>query len=109
MNNLTNTNIFTHIPEILIEECFEPIIKEDNLIVERIISKGHVTPLGEWYDQKQDEWVLLLQGQALLLFDAPKKEVMLHPGDYVLIPSHSRHRVEWTLPDAETLWLAIHF
>ena len=109
MIGFKNNNIFTCIPEQLDQEYFECIFKNDNLIVERIISMGHVTPEGEWYDQNKDEWVMLIQGQALVLFDHPKKEIMLFEGDYLLIPAHLRHRVEWTLPDAITLWLAIHF
>ena len=91
------------------EEIFETLYQNENVIIERIISFGNITPQDQWYDQDKDEWVMLLQGQALILFDYPKKEVMLFEGDYLLIPAHSRHRVEWTLPDANTLWLAIHF
>ena len=109
MISFKDNNIYTSIPEKLDQEYFESIVKKDNIIIERIISKGHITPKGEWYDQDKDEWVMLLQGQALILFDYPKKEVMLFEGDYLLIPAHSRHRVEWTLPDVNTLWLAIHF
>ena len=109
MISFKDNNIYTSIPEKLDQEYFESIVKKDNIIIERIISKGHITPKGEWYDQDKDEWVILLRGQALVLFELPEKEVMLFEGDYLLIPAHSRHRVEWTLPDVNTFWLAIHF
>ena len=103
-----STNFFGDIPEQLPEELFESILKQDNILIERIVSKGHVTPVGQWYDQAGDEWVMLLQGQALLLFEENQQLLRLAPGDYVLIPAHTRHRVEWTLPDFNTIWLAIH-
>lgn len=103
-----STNIFADIPEQLSDELFECIIKKDNVLVERIVSNGHVTPAGQWYDQKGDEWVMLLQGQATLLFEKNQQLINLIPGDYLLIPAHTRHRVEWTLPDFNTLWLAVH-
>jgi cupin 2 domain-containing protein len=103
-----STNIFADIPEQLSDELFECIIKKDNVLVERIVSNGHVTHAGQWYDQKGDEWVILLQGQATLLFEKNQQLINLIPGDYLLIPAHTRHRVEWTLPDFNTLWLAVH-
>ena len=101
-------NVFTGIPEQLPEELFECILKQENIVIERIVSNGHVTPVGQWYDQSRDEWVILLQGQATLLFEETQKLIRLAPGDYLLIPAHTRHRVEWTLPDFNTIWLAIH-
>ena len=103
-----STNIYADIPEQLPEELFECIIKKDNILIERIVSNGQVTPAGQWYDQIEDEWVMLLQGQAILLFEENQKLVRLSPGDYLLIPAHTRHRVEWTLPDFNTIWLAVH-
>ncbi|MDD2661341.1 MAG: cupin domain-containing protein [Methylococcales bacterium] len=108
MNPPLLNNIFAEIPEQIPEEIFECIIKQDNLYIERIISNGHVTPPGQWYDQAGDEWVLLIQGQATLLFEKNRRLVRLSPGDYLLIPAHARHRVEWTLPDFNTIWLAVH-
>lgn len=32
----------------------------------------------------------------------------LGPGDSVFLPAHCRHRVEWTEPNAPTVWLALH-
>ena len=105
---LVATNIFADIPEKLPEELLECLFKQENIIIERITSKGHVTPVSQWYDQSGDEWVILLQGQATLLFEKNQQLVSLNPGDYLLIPAHTRHRVEWTLPDLNTIWLVVH-
>lgn len=77
--------------------------------IERIVSRGHVTPDNEWYDQTQHEWVMVLQGEAVIAFDGARDEIHLHPGDYLNIPAHCRHRVAWTTPDADTVWLAVFF
>ena len=103
-----SNNIFAQIPEQLPEELFECIIKQDNIVIERIVSNGHISPAGQWYDQTRDEWVILLQGKATLLFEKDNNLISLTPGDYLLIPAHTRHRVEWSQPDFNTIWLAIH-
>lgn len=102
-----NTNIFKNIPDQLPEELFECIFKQDNVRIERIISKGQVTPTGQWYDQDWDEWVMLLQGEATVLYEN-NQVFHLVAGDYLLIPARTKHRVEWTPPELTTLWLAIH-
>ena len=102
-------NIFAQIPEQIPEELFECILKQDNIVIERIVSNGHISPVGQWYDQARDEWVILLQGKATLLFEKDQILISLAPGDYLLIPAHTRHRVEWSQPDFNTIWLAIHF
>lgn len=106
--NPVNANIFKNIPDRLPEELIESIFKRDNIQIERIISKGHITPAGQWYDQDWDEWVMLLQGQATLLYEKDNQVFHLNAGDYLLIPAHTKHRVEWTPPGLNTLWLAVH-
>jgi cupin 2 domain-containing protein len=101
-------NIFADIPEPLPEELFQCLLKRGGVLIERIVSKGHCTPVGQYYDQDFDEWVMVLEGQAILYFEQDNKLLSLGAGDYVFIPAHSRHRVEWTLPDVNTLWLAVH-
>jgi cupin 2 domain-containing protein len=102
-----NTNIFKNIPDQLPAELIECIFKQDAIQIERIISKGHTTPTDHWYDQQWDEWVMLLQGEATILYES-NQTFHLIAGDYLLIPAHTKHRVEWTPPDIITLWLAIH-
>ncbi len=77
--------------------------------MERIVSLGQQTPPGEWYDQSDDEWVLLLSGAARLLIEGESQASALQPGDCLLLPAHVRHRVEWTDPAQPTVWLAFHF
>lgn len=101
-------NIFTDVPNRLSEEFFDTLLKRDDVHIERIISRGHTTPPDQWYDQAWDEWVLLLQGEAVLRYEQPAQMITLTAGDYLLIPAHTRHRVEWTPPDKETFWLAVH-
>ncbi len=67
--NSINANIFTGIPAELPKELFECIVKRENVHIERIVSKGHMTPTDQWYDQDWDEWVILLQGQATILYE----------------------------------------
>ncbi len=101
------TNIFADIPKALPEELFTSLLKRDSVHIERIVSKGHSTPPEQWYDQAWDEWVIMLEGQAVLVYE-DLSTLPLSAGDYVLIPAHTKHRVEWTVPDINTVWLAVH-
>jgi len=87
-------------------EIFQTLTQGSSLI-ERIISNGQITPCGEWYDQDLDEWVLLLQGDATLLFD-DNSIINLLTGDYILIKAHQKHRVTFTSNSPPCIWLAIH-
>jgi cupin 2 domain-containing protein len=102
-------NLFKPIPETINGEIFETVIQTDSFKLERIISRGHATPPGKWYDQKTEEWVVLLKGSAGLLFEGETEVRVMGPGDFLRIPSHRRHRVEWTDPKEETIWLALHY
>ena len=102
-------NVYEHIPEELREELFEEIVQGGSFKLERIVSKGHSTPEGEWYDQEKDEWVILLKGSAGIRIDGEEEMVTLSPGDHLHLPAHQRHRVEWTDSKMETVWLALHY
>jgi len=102
-------NIFFEFPDHISEEIFETILKTEHFKLERIISTGQATPPGEWYDQDTDEWVILLSGSAGLLFEDDEKVCVMKPGDYVHIPAHRRHRVEWTDANQKTIWLTLHY
>lgn len=54
------TNLFAQRPPPGHDEAFEPLLERPGLRLERIVSHGHATPPGEWYDQEQDEWVMVL-------------------------------------------------
>ena len=77
--------------------------------IERIVSTGQASPPGFWYDQDWGEWVVLLSGAARLRLAEEAEARRLAPGDWVDIPAHCRHRVEWTDPDQPTVWLAVHY
>ena len=96
-------NIANHIPE----ELFETIVQTPGGRIERIVSKGQRSPAQFWYDQDQAEWVLVVKGHARLAFEDGIVE--LRAGDYLNIAPHQKHRVDWTSPDEETVWLAVFY
>lgn len=106
---MTIDNIFSALPECLDEDQFQTLAESGSVRIERIVSFGHATPDGEWYDQERDEWVLLLSGSAGLLFEGEDAPRRLDAGDCVLIPAHRRHRVAWTDQRVQSIWLAVHF
>jgi len=90
------------------EECFHDLLRAPGgARVERILSCGAASPPGFWYEQDGDEFVLLLSGAAVLAFP-DGTERRLESGDYAILPAFCRHRVAWTDPAGETLWLAVH-
>lgn len=101
-------NLYTGIPSALPEELIATIGGNDKVTIERIVSRGHATPEGQWYDQSRDEWVVVIRGAARLTFEDGTEETLLL-GDYLLIPAHRRHRVSWSDPEVETIWLAVHY
>jgi len=107
--NINLQNLLANLPATLADERFDELLRGRDFRLERILSTGHATPGGQWYDQEQAEWVLVLCGSAQLLFEGEPAAVELGPGDHVLIPPHCRHRVQWTVPDEPTVWLAVHF
>jgi cupin 2 domain-containing protein len=102
------SNIFADLPPEKTEEFFQDILKSGNFHLERIVSHGERSPDGFWYDQEENEWVLLLTGSAELSF-ADGRRISLLPGDHLLIPRHVRHRVERTDTTQNSVWLALHF
>ncbi len=101
-------NIFNDVPKHMPEELFQTLLSKGNIQIERIISKGHSSSVNDWYDQIHDEWIILLEGQAKIQFKNDLSLLFLNPGDYLLISAHTKHRVHWTQPNTETVWLAIH-
>jgi cupin 2 domain-containing protein len=102
-------NLFHDIPRNLPEELLTRIASSPTMRIERIVSTGHITPDGEWYDQDADEWVMVLKERARLGFDDGRSDLEMAPGDHVMIPAHCRHRVLWTSEDEPTIWLAVHY
>lgn len=90
-------------------EQFQDLLHRPSVRIERIVSSGQASPPGFWYDQEDGEWVMLLSGEARLLIEGEARPRTLRPGDWINLPAHCRHRVEWTSPNEETLWLAVHY
>ena len=85
------------------------LLRRDGVRIERIVSHGHASPAGFWYDQDEHEWVVVLSGASKLRFEGDERVIDLGPGDFVEIPAHRKHRIEWTTSDEPTIWLAVHY
>ena len=105
---MKSKNIFESIPDNFDEEAFEQLLQSEHVKIERIISKGHSSPESGWHDEEKNEWVLLLKGGAVISFE-DGEEVNLTAGSHINIPAHRRHKVSWTDPGTETIWLAVHY
>jgi len=100
-------NIYDNLPKKMPGEIFSFIARAEKVEIERIVSRGHRSPPGFWYDQDFDELCILLRGAAMLRMAGSRRRRRLKEGDYLLIPAHKRHRVEWTHPKIQTIWLTI--
>lgn len=106
---MSQSNLKDAIPAHLPEELIQTLAGNDRVRIERIVSRGHSSPEGFWYDQPEHEFVLLVAGAAELELEEPHERRCLGPGDYLTIAAHRRHRVNWTHPDQDTLWLTVFF
>jgi cupin 2 domain-containing protein len=102
-------NLFDNLPARLPAEIVDTIASGDGVRIERIVSHGHCSPPGFWYDQAEAEWVLLLRGEATLCFERDNRIVRLSAGTHVNIPAHERHRVDRTADNEPTVWLAVFY
>jgi cupin 2 domain-containing protein len=102
-------NISGDIPFSVPEEIVDELISSENIRIHRIVSKGQVSPPDFWYDQDDSEWVMVIKGKATLKFMDEDDPVELNEGDYLNIPPHKKHRVEWTDPETETIWVAVFY
>jgi cupin 2 domain-containing protein len=104
-------NLFETIPDTLPEELISVLAANNNVKIERIVSEGHVSPEGFWYDQDQNEWILVVAGSATLSIEKGNgvEQVGMKAGDYLVIPAHQRHRVEKTSATEKTIWLAVMY
>lgn len=102
---VTVKNIFTHRAQASEGENFLTLFKNSSVKIEKIVSHSHSSPAGFWYDQAEDEWVIVLRGTAAFEF-AAGEIVEMKEGDYLLIPRQTRHRVART--SETTVWLTVH-
>ncbi len=125
-------NIFSKIPKDIPEELFEKIVESKDVKIERIISRGHTTKEGKWYNQDKNEFVIVLKGYAVIEYkdivkdkslslDSQRqtgerlmsvdygKKIKMNVGDYLIIPAHVEHRVLETSKKEETIWLAVFY
>lgn len=101
-------NLLENIPNELPDEVFESLLCSNNVKLERILSFGHTSPKEGWYDQDDNEWVLILKGHGVIEFD-DGRVVRLESGDYLNIKAHEKHKVIETCPKEVTIWLAVFY
>ena len=100
--------LLEEIPAGLREEIFDTICLTESVKIERIVSRGHASPEGFWFDQAWNEFILIVRGSAGLKIENEDDIIVLKAGDYLNISAHVKHRVEWTDPKCETIWFAVH-
>jgi cupin 2 domain-containing protein len=106
---VTAGNLFASLASPSAAEVFDTLLARPGLRIERIVSRGHASPPGFWYDQPHGEWVAVLAGEARIRFEDESAPRVLRRGDCLEIAPHRRHRVDWTHPTEPTVWLAVHY
>lgn len=102
-------NLHQNIPSAMPCEILDSLVVAKDMKIERIVSRGHHSDPGFWYDQDENEWILLVKGEAKLMFEDGGRILHLTPGMYVNITAHEKHRVEWTSLQEDTIWLAVFY
>ncbi|APA84427.1 cupin domain-containing protein [Paraburkholderia sprentiae WSM5005] len=92
-----------------LDERVDALVEQGGVTIERIVSSGHASPPGFWYDSPRAEWVVLLAGAAVLEFAGDAEPHPMKPGDHMLIEAHCRHRVAWTSDTEPSVWLAVYY
>lgn len=100
----TMQNLFSPNPNASLQEQFDTLLKTQTLSIEKITSNGQTS--SQWYDQNEDEWVVIIEGEGTLLFEGGC-EIRLKKGEHLYIPKHTKHKVTYTA--SPTIWLAVHF
>lgn len=90
-------------------ENFLSLFSDERICIERIVSFGQKTGNDQWLVQEENEWVILIQGEAEILIKENNMKVYMRKGDHLFIPSNCKHRVSFTSDDPPCIWLAIHF
>ena len=100
-------NIFEKIIVDKTEEIFFEIFKNETIKVEKIVSNGQKSVENFWYEQEKSEFILLLEGFAILEFE--DREVELKKGDCINIKAKQKHRVKFTSLNEPTIWFAVFY
>ena len=106
---ISRGNLFDRVAPASTDEQVDALVEQGGVSVERIVSRGHASPPGFWYDSPRAEWVALLSGAATLEFEGDPQPHPMKPGDHVLIEAHCRHRVAWTSDTEPSVWLAVYY
>lgn len=102
-------NIYELLPNLCSQnEEFKTLLESKKIKIERIVSSGQSSPEDFWYEQEENEWVMVLEGEATLTFENDD-DIVLKKGDFINIPSYKKHRVKSTIKDSYTIWLAIFY
>jgi len=101
-------HLWSDLPDSIQAETFTTLLCMPGVRIERIVSQGQSSPEVGWYDQVENEWVIVLKGRGCLQFE-DGTELVLGPGDFVDLPAHCRHRVAWTDSTEVTVWLAVFY
>ncbi|WP_087016794.1 cupin domain-containing protein [Thaumasiovibrio subtropicus] len=102
------TSFFKDLPKDKTVEHFEDLLTADNVRIERIVSYGQTSPEEGWYDQEENEWVMVLSGFGTLQYEDGRHQ-HLEAGEYAFIPAGKKHKVVATAPAIATIWLAVFF
>ena len=100
-------NIFEEIIVDKSEEKFFEIFKNEKIKIEKIVSNGQCSPDNFWYEQEENEFVLLLEGFAIVEFE--DSEMELKKGDCLNIKAMQKHRVKFTSQTEPTIWFAVFY
>jgi len=98
-------NIFDLPNKKMKDELCEILAQNINVRIERIISSGQTS---DWYNQKETEWVLLVQGNAEIEY-AQGEKILLQKGDTLLIPPHVQHKVTYTSAKPPCIWICVFY
>lgn len=94
-------NIYDYITP-KIDENFSTLLEHKNIKINRIVSSSHLEAVE--YIQEEDEWLVLLEGEATLLLE--NEEKILTKGETLFIPAKTPHSILKT--EEGTLWLTVH-
>lgn len=87
-------------------ECVSELFSGKGFRLERTVSKGHVTPKGQWCREPFDKWLAVIEGEGEIMYEDMSVD-LLRRGDHVLIPADTRYRVTMTSHSPECVWLSV--